>query len=73
MRVLRLIENLTLGAGAVGYLYGVDARRRLAPGAAHHDRAAVEPRPQEGAAKAIAEVGRPWDKARVKKPAAVEQ
>ena len=30
VRVLRLIENMTLGRNAVGYLDRVDARRRLA-------------------------------------------
>ena len=49
MRVLRLIENLTLGAGAVGYLTESHARRRLAAGAAHHDRPAVQHGAQEGA------------------------
>ena len=49
MRLLRLIENLTLGTAAVGVPYRVDARRRLAAGAAHHDRAAGEPGAQEGA------------------------
>ena len=49
MRVLRLIENLTLGAAAVGYRTESHARRRLAAGAADHDRPAVQPGPQEGA------------------------
>ena len=38
------IENLTLGAGAVGYRTESHARRRLAAGAAHHDRAPVQHR-----------------------------
>ena len=49
MRVMRLIENLTIGAGAVGYRTESMHGAGLAAGAAHHDRPAVQPEPQEGA------------------------
>ena len=48
MRIMRLIENLTLGAGGRRLPHRVHARRGLAAGAAHHDRPAVQPEPQEG-------------------------
>ena len=37
MRILRLIENITLGIGRRGIPHGVDARRRLPAGATNHD------------------------------------
>ena len=49
MRVLRLIENLTIGAGAVGYRTESMHGAGLAAGAAHHDLPPVQPEPQEGA------------------------
>ncbi len=70
MRVLRLIENLTVGAGAVGYrtesLHGAgspQAQRIMIARQSNLDH-------KKELAKAIAQVGKPWDKTRVKKPAA---
>ena len=48
MRLLRLIENMTMGTAAVGYLPGVHARRRLSAGSAHHDRPSVQHGNEEG-------------------------
>ena len=42
MRILRLIENLTMGVGRGRVPHRVDARRRLAAGPADHDLAAGE-------------------------------
>jgi len=71
MRVLRLIENLTIGAGAVGYrtesLHGAgspQAQRIMIARQSNLDH-------KKELAKAIAEVGKPWEKAKVKRPAAV--
>ena len=73
MRVLRLIENLTIGAGAVGYrtesMHGAgspQAQRIMIARQSNMDH-------KKELAKAIAEVGRPWDKAKLKKPAAVAE
>jgi len=70
MRVLRLIENLTLGAAAVGYrtesMHGAgspQAQRIMIARQSNVDH-------KKDLAKALAQVGRPWEKARVKKPAA---
>ncbi len=49
MRILRLIENMTLGRNAVGLPHRVHARRRLPAGAAHPDRARHADRVQETA------------------------
>ncbi len=71
MRILRLIENLTIGAGAVGYrtesMHGAgspQAQRIMIARQSNIDH-------KKELAKAIAQVGKPWDPAKVKKPAAV--
>ncbi len=63
MRVLRLIENLTIGAGAVGYrtesMHGAgspQAQRIMISRQSNLNH-------KKELAKAIAEVGKPWDKA----------
>jgi 4-hydroxybutyryl-CoA dehydratase/vinylacetyl-CoA-Delta-isomerase len=70
LRVLRLIENLTIGAGAVGYrtesMHGAgspQAQRIMIARQSNLDH-------KKALAKALAEVGRPWDRTKVKKPAA---
>jgi 4-hydroxybutyryl-CoA dehydratase/vinylacetyl-CoA-Delta-isomerase len=71
LRILRLIENLTIGAGAVGYrtesMHGAgspQAQRIMIARQSNIDH-------KKELAKAIAQVGKPWDKSKVKKPAAV--
>ena len=71
MRILRLIENLTIGAGAVGYrtesMHGAgspQAQRIMIARQSNLNH-------KKELAKAIAEVGRPWDKTKVKSPTAV--
>ena len=73
MRIMRLIENLTLGAGAVGYrtesMHGAgspQAQRIMIARQSNLNH-------KKELAKAIAEVGKPWDKDKVKSPTAVEQ
>ena len=53
MRVLRLVENMTLGRNAVGYLTKMDARRGISAGAADSDRALNANRVQEGVGEDI--------------------
>ncbi len=71
MRVLRLIENLTLGAAAVGYrtesMHGAgspQAQRIMIARQSNLDH-------KKELAKALAGVGKPWDGRRVKRPTAV--
>ena len=71
MRILRLVENLTLGAAAVGYrtesMHGAgspQAQRIMIARQSNLDH-------KKELAKAIAEVGKPWDKERIKRPTAV--
>jgi len=71
LRILRLIENLTIGAGAVGYrtesMHGAgspQAQRIMIARQSNIDH-------KKELAKAIAQVGKPWDTSKVKKPAAV--
>ncbi len=71
MRVLRLVENLTLGTAAVGYrtesMHGAgspQAQRIMIARQSNLDH-------KKELAKALAGVGKPWDKTAVKKPATV--
>jgi 4-hydroxybutyryl-CoA dehydratase / vinylacetyl-CoA-Delta-isomerase len=71
MRVLRLVENLTLGAAAVGYrtesMHGAgspQAQRIMIARQSNLDH-------KKELAKALAGVGKPWDKTKVKRPTAV--
>jgi 4-hydroxybutyryl-CoA dehydratase/vinylacetyl-CoA-Delta-isomerase len=70
LRVLRLVENLTLGTAAVGYrtesMHGAgspQAQRIMIARQSNMDH-------KKELAKALAGVGKPWDKTAVKKPAA---
>ncbi len=70
LRVLRLVENLTLGTAAVGYrtesMHGAgspQAQRIMIARQSNIDH-------KKELAKALAGVGKPWDKTAVKKPAA---
>jgi 4-hydroxybutyryl-CoA dehydratase / vinylacetyl-CoA-Delta-isomerase len=70
MRVLRLVENLTLGTAAVGYrtesMHGAgspQAQRIMIARQSNMDH-------KKQLAKALAGVGKPWDKTAVKKPTA---
>jgi 4-hydroxybutyryl-CoA dehydratase/vinylacetyl-CoA-Delta-isomerase len=71
MRILRLVENLTLGTAAVGYrtesMHGAgspQAQRIMIARQSNIDH-------KKDLAKALAGVGRPWDKGKVKAPTAV--
>jgi 4-hydroxybutyryl-CoA dehydratase/vinylacetyl-CoA-Delta-isomerase len=71
MRVLRLVENLTLGTAAVGYrtesMHGAgspQAQRIMIARQSNLDH-------KKELAKALAQVGKPWEKSKVKKPATV--
>ncbi len=71
MRVLRLVENLTLGTAAVGYrtesMHGAgspQAQRIMIARQSNMDH-------KKALAKALAGVGKPWDKTAVKKPTAI--
>jgi len=68
MRVLRLVENLTLGTAAVGYrtesLHGAgspQAQRIMIARQSNLDH-------KKELAKALARVGKPWEKAKVRRP-----
>ncbi len=71
MRILRLVENLTLGAAAVGYL----TESMHGAGSPQAQRIMIARQSnlnhKKELAKAIAEVGKPWDKERIKRPTAV--
>jgi len=71
MRIMRLIENLTLGAGAVGYrtesMHGAGSPQAQRIMIARQSNISHK----KDLAKAIAEVGKPWDKSKVKAPTAV--
>ena len=73
MRVLRLIENLTLGTGAVGYrtesMHGAGSPQAQRIMIARQSNL----KHKKDLAKAIAEVGKPWEKGKVKTPTAVKQ
>ena len=71
MRVLRLIENLTLGTAAVGYrtesMHGAgspQAQRIMIARQSNLDH-------KKELAKALARVGKPWETASIKKPAGI--
>ena len=73
MRIMRLIENLTIGAGAVGYrtesMHGAgspQAQRIMISRQSNLNH-------KKELAKAIAEVGKPWNKQQVKVPTAVRR
>jgi 4-hydroxybutyryl-CoA dehydratase/vinylacetyl-CoA-Delta-isomerase len=73
MRIMRLIENLTIGAGAVGYrtesMHGAgspQAQRIMIARQSNLNH-------KKELAKAIAEVGKPWQNEGIKTPTAVEQ
>ena len=70
MRILRLIENITLGTAAVGYrtesMHGAgspQAQRIMIARQGNLEQ-------KKELAKAIAEVGKDWDRTRVKRPTA---
>ena len=71
MRILRLIENLTLGTAAVGYrtesMHGAGSPQAQRIMIARQSNISHK----KELAKALAGVGKPWDKAGVKKPTAV--
>jgi 4-hydroxybutyryl-CoA dehydratase/vinylacetyl-CoA-Delta-isomerase len=71
MRVLRLIENLTLGTAAVGYrtesMHGAgspQAQRVMIARQSNIDR-------KKELAKELAGVGKPWDRGKVRVPGAI--
>ncbi len=71
MRIMRLVENLTLGTAAVGYrtesMHGAgspQAQRIMIARQSNLDH-------KKELAKALAQVGKPWEKSKVKKPATV--
>ncbi len=71
MRIMRLVENITLGTAAVGYrtesMHGAgspQAQRIMIARQSNLDH-------KKELAKAIAQVGKPWEKAKVAKPVAV--
>ena len=68
MRIMRLIENLTLGTAAVGYRTESMHGAGLAAGAAHHDRASVQHQSQEGARQVHRRVGKRGTGARSRYP-----
>jgi 4-hydroxybutyryl-CoA dehydratase/vinylacetyl-CoA-Delta-isomerase len=71
LRILRLIENLTLGTAAVGYrtesMHGAGSPQAQRIMIARQSNISHK----KELAKALAGVGKPWDRAKVKRPTAV--